>query len=352
MACRCQSESCEFGCLEAPTAHCAHLEPKYLPTICDAPSVGDFTITAAATLGTDLDLNCTGGVFQQPPGPEICVVRADTITIASGGHLTGSGIRALALVADRSLNVEGTIDVGARGTVSGPGGGTVASGGDPTADRGGGGAGFGFAGAPGGSMSSDGGAANGGAASMNPALLSVLLGGPHSGGGGGGALMLISCRGTVSVNGVVASGGGGGFGGALSVPSGTLKSGGGGGAGGNVVLQGMNISVTGKLFANGGGGGGGKPATQATGNYGGDGRQSDVQFAAGGAPKEQEGGGGNGAIRTLAPTSGRVPINGTPGGGGGSYGFLQTYAPGFAIPTLTPSDISPQLSPHLSVGIR
>lgn len=307
------SESCEFGCLQTPTAHCAHLEPRYLPSICDAPGTGDFTIATAATLGTDLDLNCTGGVVQQSPGPDICVVRAHTINITSGGYLTGSGKRALALVADRSLNVEGTIDVSARGNISGPGGGTIASGGGPSPDRGGGGAGFGIAGAPGGSALSDGGAANGGAASMNPALLSVLIGGPYNGGGGGGALMLVSCRDTVSVKGVVASGGGGGYAGHF-VPPNTAKPGNGGGAGGNVVIQGMDISVTGKLFANGGGGGGGKPVSQTAGNAGGDGRQSDVQAAAGGAAKEQEGAGGNGAIRALTPTVGRRPIDGTPGG--------------------------------------
>src|SRR5262245_4491356 len=33
-----QSERCEYACAAMPTAHCAYLEPKYLPTICDAPA--------------------------------------------------------------------------------------------------------------------------------------------------------------------------------------------------------------------------------------------------------------------------------------------------------------------------
>lgn len=72
----------------------------------------------------------------------------------------------------------------------------------------------------------------------------------------GGAVTLIACRGQILVSGTIDAGGGGG-GGRSGVSLGEMYGGGGGGAGGNVVLQGMEITVTEQVFANGGGGGAG-----------------------------------------------------------------------------------------------
>jgi hypothetical protein len=287
-------QACAAGCVESPTPHCAYLEPRYVPDACDQPaSQPSLAITNSGMLDPNLDSNCTGGIVAQTGGPSICVAHYGTIDIASGVTLTIRNTpdptmgRTIAFVADDALTIEGTLDVGAHGLLSGPGGGFIQSGGVGSTTTGAGGAGGATAGAPGGSTTADGGGSNGGMAATDPALLAALLGGqaatqatganPFGGGGGGGGITLISCHGQVNVTGMINAGGGGGEGGGQ-----LFNKGFGGGAGGYVVLQGMQISVTGEVYANGGGGGAGAQSGTLAGRAGSDGSLSDSVQAAGG----------------------------------------------------------------------
>lgn len=360
-------ELCRSGCIGAPEPHCAYLEPSYaaLADVCDAVAVlPALDIAVDQTLDTSSPLVCTGGVIAQPSGPSICVLRAGTITVREGRTLTFSGPHAVALVADAAIGVHGTIDVSANGSSSGPGAARL-SGGIATALAGRGGAGFRTTGGDGGSDAADGGAGNGGAASSNPADLVALVGGAHPlfgspalPGGGGGALALVACRGTITVSstGLIDAGGGGGAGGFDTLPGipTDFTSGAGGGAGGNIVLQGLGITVTGQLYANGGAGGGGTsfrdPAVAQDGE---DGRRSTTP-ARGGAGAGLGGAGGSGGTGSALPQHGRMPADpaGTPGGGGASAGFLQTYTPAGVTPILTPAMASPSFQPNRTLRIR
>ena len=262
------AETCIFDCVASPTPHCAYLQPKYLPDICDAVATDDkFEITSSATMDTTADPSCNGGILPQTGGPDICIVRYKTISIDANKTFAVKGTRALALVSDGDLRVDGTLDIAAHGSIDGPGGGLYRSGGSVSGPSAGGGAGFHQSGGAGANLTVDGGASNGGLATTDPALLNTLISGPRGGGGAaGGAATLISCRGRVTVSGMLSAGGGGGIGG---FPSGGAALGGGGG-GGYTVLQGLAISVTGAVYANGGGGGAGGNTSTTTGGAGGD----------------------------------------------------------------------------------
>ncbi len=260
-----------------------------------------------------------------------------------------------------------------------PGGGTYVSGGPysfndqtgiTTSAGGAGGATAGGAGATSGSngAGADGGGANGGPATMNPALLSSFVGGASTirpgdvpgtpdpdFGGGGGALMLVSCHGSVSVDGTLNAGGGGGGPGVIptGLPLPFFPRG--GGAGGNIVIQGRNVAITGQVFANGGGGGEGWQPTQGVaGAQGGDGSMSDVAGASGGNALGGAGIGGNGGWKGLPAGAGKrgSVSGGGPGAGGGSVGFLQVYTPMGTDPVLTPSQVSPAFQPNGVVETR
>lgn len=358
-------ETCTQGCMDTPTPHCAYLEPRYVPDICDTRAASPLTVNQSGTLDSDLDATCNGGVVTQAGGPAICVMHYSTITIGAAAtlkvvssqnqNLAGPG-RAIALVADDMLDVEGTLDLSADANVSGPGGGNAFSGGTVNAPNGAGGAGSKTNGGAGGSATADGGAANGGAAMTDPGALTALLGGPKASGGGGGGATLISCRARVSVTGLVDAGGGGGFGG-YHFFAGTP--GGGGGAGGYVVLQGLDVSVTGEMYANGGAGGAGNDSS-GTGTSlqdGADGSLSDSMPAHAGAAHTGAGAGGTGGLAGIAsqnPGNGhRSTVSGDgAGGGGGSVGWFQSYTPAGVTPTLTPSHASPRFQPNANASLR
>lgn len=366
-----ETETCPLSCTAEPDAHCTYLQPNYaaLADICDEPAtMPSLEITANQTLDTNADaLVCTGGVIPQVGGPAICVLRFGTIGVAAARTLTFSGNRAVALVADSSIVINGTIDAAAEGIVNGPGGGTITSGSRPNTSIGGGGAGFRLAGGDGGSDSDNGGAQNGGAASTNPADLVAFIGGPRpqvgmgvdpKPGGGGGALMLVACRGsvTISATATLDAGGGGGqasFDAILGVGT-SFVSGAGGGAGGNIVLQGLSITVLGNVFVNGGGGGGGTSVDDGAGTAGQDGTRDAFDQANGGSGSGNGGGGGQGGANLLVPGAGfkSLAVAGTPGGGGGSVGFLQTYTPAGVTPTLTPASVSPGFSTNRTTPTR
>lgn len=352
------SEPCRLGCAETPIAHCVHIVPRYLAEACDAPATGSLIISSSAAFDTSLNAGCTGDVVVQTGGPEICVVRYESIAIEAGVSLAVTGPRAVALVADRDVSIAGFLDVSADGYQNGPGGGTLKSGAGGVTPNGSGGAGFKTTGGSGGSSTLNGGAGNAGSP-LDPASLAVLVGGPTtvpdfgSGplGAGGGAATLVSCRGTVEVSGEIHAGGGPGTGGGFILVG--VLGGFGGGAGGNVVLQGANVVVTGKLFANGGSGGSGKPSNTSTGVPGYEGERSLIAVP-GGIGTSGAGSGGDGGSGTSLPGhGGRVTISGaTAGGGGGSVGYFQSYTPAGVIPTLTPSAASPAPQPNGTIPTR
>jgi hypothetical protein len=355
---------CAAGCVDSPEPHCAYLQPKYLPNdICDVAAQTQLNITDNRTIDTSVDANCNGGILAQSGGPDLCVIRATSMTVASAATLrviTASGLgpgdvrsRPAVFVVDGDLSVEGTLDAGASHEDSGPGGGFSLSGGNANSDgTAAGGAGFATPGGNGGTYDADGGAQNGGPQLSNPLMTAVFVGGPGTyGAGGGGGVMLTSCRGTVSVAGTINVGGGGGMSGYFVA----CFPGFGGGGGGNVLIEAMNVSITGALFANGGGGGAGcVPNTQETEEHGEDGSMSDTTPANGGHARAGAGNGGQGGIGTSLPGDGRrgQMSVGHPGGGGGSVGWLQTLTPAGVTPTLTPSHVSPPLQPNATAEVR
>ena len=356
-------ETCLAGCVASPGAHCAYLEPRYVAQTCTtSASLPKLDITSSGSFDTNLDSNCTGGVVPQVGAAELCVVHYGEIHVAAGRTLKVTGLRALALVADRDVTIDGILDVSADGVTSGPGSVSYSGGAaDLTmaAPKGGGGAGFKTAGASGGTTSTTGGAANGGAPTADPAALTVLLGGAKTGasgmtagGGGGGGATIVSCRGSVSVSGTLQAGGGGGLGGQL-LPLGLRSPGWGGGSGGYVVLQGLRVTVTGAVFANGGGGGAGLQADNTMGTPGEDGPAGDAS-AMGGRTFNGEGVGGTGAWRNGAAGQGGAPTasGALPGGGGGGLGFFQAYVPAGQTAQITPAHASPPFQPSGTVPTR
>lgn len=362
------SDECRLGCVAASSttsAHCGHIQPMFLPDVCDVPATMPELMLSNATLETSSDATCNGGIATQTMGPEICIVRYGTIHLATG-TIKVRGTRALALVADGALVVESTFDASADGTANGPGGGTVISGTAANSNRGGGGAGFKVSGGAGG-FNVDGGGGAGGEALDPLANPARLIGGPRparfiqepttaayaEGGGGGGAVTMISCRGAVSVAGVIDVGGGGGgpgndtFPAIVAAGAVNFSGGGGGGAGGYVAIQAADVRVTGLgMFANGGGGGGGCSTDECIGTPG----QDAARFTAaqGGTPLGTGGRGGNGG--TGQPPTVGLASSQSPGGGGGAAGRLQLFIPDrgtvMAVPT------SPPLEANRTVPIR
>lgn len=341
--------ACEFGCgadgcLPCNTSDCqppeTHIIPLYVPTVCNDLATTTLAVTEDITLDTSDVANCTS-VVTQINGPEICVVHHETIDIVANKTLRYKGTRAIALVADRGLTVNGILDISASSTsFSGPGGGLFRSGTQGTAG-GGGGAGFRTAGGNGGVANVDGGGANGGAAGSNPAESRILVGGTQALGTGngaaGGAATLVCCRCTTSVVGSIDAGGGGGRKGAIGGQFAT-----GGGSGGVVALQGLDVAVTGRLFANGGGGGAGGSGNFNDNTNGQDGTQT-TACAPGGTGSGGAGGAGG---CFFVPTDGKQGANNLGGGGGGSTGFFLTYTPAGITPVLTPIEASPALEPN------
>jgi hypothetical protein len=364
-----QSDACAAGCIAGTSgdARCGYIEPVWLPDVCD-----EVATTPAASLGgtldTQQDAQCTGGVVEID-GTTFCIVRAATIAIAD---LKVTGTRAIAFVADAKLDVTGILDVSADSTTSGPGAGTLGRGATTLQSSffGAGGAGFVQAGGRGGSDETGMLAGTAGGPVTQRLTTERFVGGapggasvcgngtfqcPGSinfiGGGGGGGALLIACRGKVSVTGTIDAGGGGGAGGGdHTTGAGTVTQGGaaGGGSGGFVVFQGLDVELTGKLYANGGGGGGACGSDNCRGPNGSDGRRA-TTGAPGGDPPGNTCGGGVGGSASGAPGSGEQTFSNTDagaGGGGGSMGQFLVFTPSGVTPVLAPAEASP--SPQLS----
>lgn len=358
------TDTCAAGCNPGDTAiaaHCSYISPAWLPDICDAPATDMvFAPNASATISTSLDTNCSSIVVQMangnPIGPQICVIRAKTITIPNAITTTFSGNRAIALVADSQLTVTGTIDVGAINAANTPGPGIAGgSGTASTSSAGGGGAGFGTAGGNGGATTA--GAGGAGGQVIDPLTRAFFAGGysgaspggignPASdiaGGAGGGGLLLIACRGNVSITGQIDANGGGGrgnhdiIGGAgfqnSKAPSGA-------GSGGYVVVQGLTVTISGGVFANGGGGGGGSNTDDGSGPIGNKGLRT-TGATTGGVGNLSTGGNGGVLAGPGQNGTGATAGGGFGGGGGGGVGVIHAYTPTGVIPVTTGATFSP-----------
>lgn len=339
--------TCAAGCKtdSATAAHCKYLSPQFIPNACDTPATADLTVNTAVTFDTTNPTTCNGGtIAQTSPDPGICVVHFRNITITSTGSITtktGTNptdvVPSLALVADETLTIAGAVDVGAKGSLNGPGGGATVTGAGtgahPLGSGGtivvGSGAGAFKVGGEGCDTSTSpttytvGGVAQ----STHPINQTSLHGGSSAGGGGGGgggAVTVVACRGALNVSGTINAGGGGGHGGYKSGTDVLFPIG--GGAGGTIILQGLSVSLTGSLFTHGGGGGGGGGGGTTTGTDGQDGSTTTATPPLGGT---STGGGGRmggiGGFGSSVPgVSNGCTVSGVtyPGAGGGSQGFL------------------------------
>ncbi len=271
---------------------------------------------AATSINTDTACPI---VIAQQDGPSLCVMVAQTISIAFGTTLSGHGSHPLVLIGENGITIDGTLDVsstlaGAHGAGANTDCITTGIDGGPSSTGGAGGAGGSFGGA-GGSGGSGSGVA-GGTPAQRVLPLSIVRGGCPGGGGGqsntggtaesfgGGAVYLMSGQ-TITVSGTIDASGAGGTQGVNS------SGGSGGGSGGLIGFDASSVVVVGsaKLFANGGGGGQGGVALAQPGTD-----PTLPLIAASGGASGGSGAGGNGAAGTATPS------NGSPGGGGGGGG--------------------------------
>lgn len=350
----CKLETCDPGSLDClPT-----LIPHFVPNACDSLSLlPDLVVDATIDIDTSNASTCTGGILQQANGLEVCVVHAPSIHIVADAILKVRGTRALALLADLDVLVDGVLDASADTSVAGPGGAHFMSGANT------GGAGFATAGGSGSS-----GEAVVGAARIDPATTDEMVAGSFatnvntrdysSNGRGGGGVLIVGCRGTVSVQGRIDAGGGGGKGG---THTGTGHYGGAGGSGGYVVLQGMTVSVSGAIFANGGGGGAGAAPYLAPvpppAQSGQDGALSSTLTHTEGVGEGGDGSGGVGGQGLALPPSQGLGADAScsacrGGGGGGSAGMIQIFTPTNALPVTANATVSPAFQPHRSVQTK
>lgn len=110
------NDECDTGFCSEGTCR-SSIIPKYLPNICDTESSSDLLLPP--TLDTSDGTGCTEILSQGVGLPDICVVHAKSITVSGTVRVTGS--RALALVADQTLEVEGALEAGGKGSQPGPG---------------------------------------------------------------------------------------------------------------------------------------------------------------------------------------------------------------------------------------
>lgn len=303
--------------------------------------------------------------------PEIQVLALDRLDVMAAATLRVVGHRALVILADGPIVIDGTIElvVGCatdspedrdRVWCGGPGGGDgahpgdegtrivatgCAPGGDGDAgatrnERGGGGGGFGTLGGHGGGRDGNGTDSDGGGA-CGTIVLEPLRGGSGgggagyvasanddsrtSGGGGGGALQLTS-RDAVVVRGVIDAPGGGGAGTAqvlnAAIPGG--DGGGGGGSGGALLFEAPTVRFESSAIVTAHGGGGGAGLTLD--RPGQRGQRARVRALGGANDDTTTGGfGAIGATDGEEASDGDDPGDGGSGGGGGA-GRIHTHA--------------------------
>ena len=327
--------TCSWGCLTANGAHCGQIVPAGNGVV-TADLQPDAMLMDISLSGNTLIINGDTGAIGTLVNPNsirgqgsgiksgigyavnnnIAVFRFASLTIS--GTLNPYGSHAVALVADGTISVAGTLDMEAT-CINGAGLLGAGQGGGSGAAAIGSGAGAGGASGTGGSGGGHGGTGGQGGlntpASDGPifgdAQITTLTGGGGGGGGGGGVggnggggVQLVSNT-SISIGGGINAGGCGG-----KSSTSTANGGGGGGAGGTILLEAPTISIPGKLAVNGGAGGasgsnmsgpngslGRTPAQGVIGiANGGDGAAGAVANGGNGANGNTRGGGGGGAI--------------------------------------------------------
>jgi hypothetical protein len=305
-----------------------------------------------------------GALVTQDSGPELRIVNAAQLEIASGAVIAVTGSHPLVIVVHGDTTIDGTLDVSAH--VNGDGTSTAGPGADDpmqcmagigmsgigadgmasTGVGGGGGAGGGGFGDQGGDGADGDGAGHGmhgmhgmanGSGSLQPLRggcsggnggATLALGAGGNAGGAGGALE-ITALGTITVDGSLLGAGAGG-----GTPVAINGGGAGGGAGGAILLDGnvVNVSASASLCANGGGGGEGGQIGSASAP-GQPGTCSETVDANGGMINSDGGDGGNGGgANHTAGTNGAGASAGA-GGGGGGGGVGRIRARGRSAPT-------------------
>ncbi|MDP3231633.1 MAG: hypothetical protein Q8N26_02565 [Myxococcales bacterium] len=296
--------------------------PPMTPTVLDC---GETTIDTSGT-GLPRTTNWCGNqvfeasIIKQDGGLDAVLVSMSGLTIGSDAGLTITGNKPVIFAVFGDVSITGQVVSKSGAALC-----TSSAGRDGTSlgltHAGGSGAGFSTAGGVGGSGAS--GVINGPAGGdVEPNLSASPLRGGCSGGRGGnqsaaaapgGGAVQISAAGTMAINGRIAAPGEGGSGGRAGA------AGNGGGSGGLVVLEALELTISGgAITANGGGGGEGGALTE--GNPGDDGRIDAAVGAPGGSGGPLIGGNGGTGGFTSAPTGGETNTNG--GGGGGSSGRL------------------------------
>ena len=360
------TERCPLGCSGAGDS-CGEPRPSNIdPSFWDpaAPDVdldtnGDVHFDTTACAAT----SAPSMIVAQADGPTLCVIQSRTFRVRPQTRLVVIGERPLVIAASGNVDVEGVIDVSARGLESGPGGyrggvtgdspaaevgdGEGPGGGglgehdDPWSDGGGGGGGLCGAGGRGGRGGAAAGGTSGGAVAPSWDL-TPLAGGSGGGrgrgivrgprvsdtnagfGGAGGGALQISTPLELRLRGAIVAGGGGGLAGSRLL-SDNWGSGGGGGSGGSILLEATDVIFDdgSRIDVAGGGGGGG--AGNTTAQDGEDGRDADpvARGGAGGSVYGAGGGDSAGGASVGGEDGGdNTGTGNNAGGGGGGAGCI------------------------------
>lgn len=282
-----------------------------------------------------------------PSDNSVCVAAFSSISLGDGNAITATGFRPFVLVSDSDMTIGdgATIDVGSHrtsATAQTAGAGATLGPcnlGTQTVATGVGGAGGSFNGAGGDGVSTGGTAAN--PSTPGPVFtasdLHTLRGGcpgqtgfdnPSTVAGDGGGVVALIATGTITLDGVVASGGAGASGGYNS--GNQYYGGGGGGTGGMIQIDASTLAGNGILAAPGGGGSQGAgtiPGAGASNGATGEdplvqpGNNTFANGAAGGTSTITGGAGGNGSsTASVNGVSGVKSGTGSTAGGGGGGG--------------------------------
>jgi hypothetical protein len=318
------------NCVVTPTTVFPYTTSNFIDSQLAKPDGGALlNINCDVTINTSGTPAVTGACFGTqaislitPTGTnalQSVLIQLNSLNVNAGRTITVTGNRPLILAVVGNAQIDGTILANNSGGTSGDCG----NGGTAGTRGGGGGGGFGGAGAAGGDANT--GAVTGGSGGPPNGIASLapLRGGCDgsagitggAGGVGGGALQL-SASGTVTIGGSLNVPGKGGVGATATANVG--NGGGGGGSGGGLLLEGVTVSVSGVVTANGGGGG--KGSRGSSGSAGLDGEQTLNGGQGGTTGSTGAGNGGRGGGRAAVPVAGSPGNDATAGGGGGGGG--------------------------------
>lgn len=313
---------CADRCCELTPSNTADFGTLRTTNITSGPPSGRFNTSNDCTSNSVLG-QCAK--ITMADGLGACVCHTDSITI---NNLEVTGDRALVILAKERIEVRGTLNVSAKGSVNGPGASYQYNPADVNAS------------AAGGTMGSVGGRSP----IQTPVATATLIplkGGcqgqsvctASKGGGAGGALQLTAGK-TIVITGTILANGGGGARGDSG--GSTCLDGAGGGSGGGVLIEAPDVQMTGSILAQGGGGGSGG-STDHLGRSGQDGKTTKAVAPGGSRIEDQtcalygsiySGTGGYGAIGGTEATRGGSgdyetrciggnTYSGSGGGGGG-----------------------------------